>query len=246
MFVCCGLPFSLVENPFFIEFVNQLKPAYKLPSRFKLSKDFINEEVANVNVKVELELKRQNNITLGRGLKRGQFRNITTIAAKLWQDFGNGAESCSELLCQLRKYKLHESPYDSPYSKLDNPINWWSTCEDDYNHLQRLAIKLFSVTPHTASAERTFSILRWFYGQRRSRLSTTTIENLAKIHSYYVSNAKKEFNYYGKDITERETTLNCIFENAIINEGTQERRVETMNYLAEDIVQEFLAEFEDT
>ncbi|CAJ0766662.1 466_t:CDS:1, partial [Entrophospora sp. SA101] len=35
-------------------------------------------------------------------------------------------------------------------------------------------------------------------------------------------------------------------ENAIINEGTQERRVETMNYLAEDIVQEFLAEFEDT
>ncbi|CAJ0914880.1 9095_t:CDS:2 [Entrophospora sp. SA101] len=56
-----------VENPFFIEFVNQLKPAYKLPSRFKLSKDFINEEVANVNVKVELELKRQNNITLGKG-----------------------------------------------------------------------------------------------------------------------------------------------------------------------------------
>ncbi|CAJ0893604.1 316_t:CDS:1, partial [Entrophospora sp. SA101] len=55
------------ENPFFIEFVNQLKPAYKLPSRFKLSKDFINEEVANVNVKVELELKRQNNITLGKG-----------------------------------------------------------------------------------------------------------------------------------------------------------------------------------
>jgi hypothetical protein len=66
MFVCCGLPFSLVENPFFIEFVNQLKPAYKLPSRFKLTKDFINEEVANVNVKVELELKRQNNLTLGK------------------------------------------------------------------------------------------------------------------------------------------------------------------------------------
>ena len=67
--VCCGLPFSLVENPFFIEFVNQfnqLKPAYKLPSRFKLTKDFINEEVANVNVKVEFELKRQNNITLGK------------------------------------------------------------------------------------------------------------------------------------------------------------------------------------
>ena len=64
--VCCGLPFSLVENPFFIEFVNLLKPAYKLPSRFKLTKDFINEEVANVNVKVEFELKRQNNITLGK------------------------------------------------------------------------------------------------------------------------------------------------------------------------------------
>ena len=95
----------------------------------------------------------------GRGLKQEQFRNITTIAAKLWQDFDNGAESCFELLFQLRKYKLNEPPHNSPYTALDNPINWWSTCEDDCNHLQKLAIKLFSVTPHTASAERTFSIL---------------------------------------------------------------------------------------
>ncbi|CAJ0840472.1 4269_t:CDS:2 [Entrophospora sp. SA101] len=51
------------------------------------------------------------------------------------------------------------------------------------------------------------------------------------------------YNYVALTSNGKEYLLN---ENAIINEGTQERRVETMNYLAEDIVQEFLAEFEDT
>ncbi|CAJ0629455.1 12001_t:CDS:1, partial [Entrophospora sp. SA101] len=49
-----------------------------------------------------------------------------------------------------------------------------------------------------------------------------------------------------EDIVNLNDPIFDMSENAIINEGTQERRVETMNYLAEDIVQEFLAEFEDT
>ncbi|CAJ0752158.1 12578_t:CDS:2, partial [Entrophospora sp. SA101] len=88
----------------------------------------------------------------------------------------------------LRKYQnynfldkansLATSNSSNVHTKLDNPINWWSTCEDDYNHLQKLAIKLFSYT---------------------------------KIHSYYVNHANKGFNYYEKDITERDNHFNIAF-----------------------------------
>jgi hypothetical protein len=115
---------------------------------------------------------------------------------------------------------MNEIPYeDIQYTPYDTPISWWSTCEDDFDHLQKLAIRLFSVTPHTASSERLFSVLRWFYGQRRSRLATKTVENLAKIHTYYVTNAKKEFNYYGKDLSEKEVTSKCILSTMNLGEG---------------------------
>src|SRR5207249_5751021 len=33
LFVCCRIPFSIVSNPFFIDFVKSLCPAYELPNR---------------------------------------------------------------------------------------------------------------------------------------------------------------------------------------------------------------------
>ena len=49
-----------------------------------------------------------------------------------------------------------------------------------------------------------------------------------------------------EDIVNLNDPIFVTSENVIINECTQERRTETMNYVAEDIVQEFLAESEDT
>ena len=37
MFVCCGVPFVVVEHPFFIEMFKKTCPGYILPSREKLS-----------------------------------------------------------------------------------------------------------------------------------------------------------------------------------------------------------------
>ena len=49
-----------------------------------------------------------------------------------------------------------------------------------------------------------------------------------------------------EDIVNLNDPIFVTSENVIINECTQERRTETMNYVTEDIVQEFLAESEDT
>jgi hypothetical protein len=63
--VVCNLSFQIVENPYFIEYVKQLRPAYKLPSRKTLSDCLINEELGRITVKMNNLLKNSANLTLG-------------------------------------------------------------------------------------------------------------------------------------------------------------------------------------
>jgi hypothetical protein len=55
-FVCCGIPFATVENPFFLDFVKSLCPAYKSPGRNYLSTTLINSELAKVQINIEDDL----------------------------------------------------------------------------------------------------------------------------------------------------------------------------------------------
>nr|CAG8647032.1 11029_t:CDS:2 [Entrophospora candida] len=294
------------------------------------TRNFINEEVANVNVKVELELKRQNNITLAMdGWTDPAGRSIYNYVALTSNGKDHSHQGNHYLKEAIQRFEISGGGLKT-YIKTR-----WSSAWDCLNSVKRLENGLkwiVSENPTVITNGDVLSLLqqRNFFSDveilcevlkpikeavvsmqtNHANLADCFIHmcHIAKIHSYYVSNAKKEFNYYGKDITERETTLNCILstmnldeigteeenhflnshyeqdesddityldnndeneesdidilkiedivnlndpifdtsENAIINEGTQERRVETMNYLAEDIVQEFLAEFEDT
>jgi hypothetical protein len=126
-------------------------------------------------------------------------------AGNIWKDIGHSADSCKDLLAQLRKYYLHQSPYDGTYSpNIDTPYSWLMTCIDSKSNLKTLALKLFSITPNSAGCERIFSSLGWFYGKRRHRLSTNKLESIAKIHRYYLTQAKKELPYVGKNYSEDE------------------------------------------
>ena len=59
------------------------------------------------------------------------------------------------------------------------------SCEDQPPYAKQLALKIFAVTPHSASCERMFSVLGWLYGKRRTFLDTSTIESIAKIWHFY-------------------------------------------------------------
>jgi hypothetical protein len=72
-------------------------------------------------------------------------------------------------------------------------------------------LKLLGIVPHSANCERIFSVLRWFYGQRRTKLSANRIAMMAKIHSYYISNAKNQLQYYGNLLSENEIQDQVIF-----------------------------------
>ena len=64
-FVCCGVPFRVVESPFFIELLKELNSAYNLPSRDILTNRLLESELGYVNSKVSKELDSAENLTIG-------------------------------------------------------------------------------------------------------------------------------------------------------------------------------------
>jgi len=64
-FVCCGIPFSTVESPFFIDLVKNLCAGYQLPDRRTFSNTWLDNETARVVFEVEEILKKQENLSLG-------------------------------------------------------------------------------------------------------------------------------------------------------------------------------------
>ena len=104
------------------------------------------------------------------------------------------------MITQLRLYKEQErivngkpNPYVAPYTiGSDTPLMWWNTCEVKPNNLQRLAIKLFSITPSSAACERMFSPLGWFYGKCQTQLGMDQLEGLGKIYRFNLSNTAEQ------------------------------------------------------
>ena len=64
-FVCYGVPFRVVESPFFIDLLKELNSAYNLPSRDILSNRLLESELGYVNSKISIELDSTNNLTIG-------------------------------------------------------------------------------------------------------------------------------------------------------------------------------------
>ncbi|CAB4404603.1 unnamed protein product [Rhizophagus irregularis] len=63
-FVVCGIPWHVIENPFFIEFLKTLRSEYTSPSKELLSGKLLSQETAVVNIRVIKELKNTANLTL--------------------------------------------------------------------------------------------------------------------------------------------------------------------------------------
>jgi hypothetical protein len=67
-FVCCGLSWHLIEHPFFIELLKQLRLNYNPPDRKTLAESFLTQEVVQVNVKLYRLLDNESNLTLGKSV----------------------------------------------------------------------------------------------------------------------------------------------------------------------------------
>ncbi|CAG8829859.1 23899_t:CDS:1, partial [Cetraspora pellucida] len=63
-FICCGIPFSVVGHPYFIDFIKSLCYGYIPPNRLTLSTTILNQEISTVLIKINKELEYENNLTL--------------------------------------------------------------------------------------------------------------------------------------------------------------------------------------
>src|SRR5437764_7936960 len=65
LFVCYRIPFSIVSNPFFINFVKSLCPAYELPNCVTFAGSWVNQELVTVTTIIYNKAQSSINITLG-------------------------------------------------------------------------------------------------------------------------------------------------------------------------------------
>ena len=62
----CNIPFSVIENSYFVDLIKTLQPGYDPPSRQILSGILLQAEVARVNVRITNELDNESNFTIGK------------------------------------------------------------------------------------------------------------------------------------------------------------------------------------
>ncbi|CAG8732030.1 4321_t:CDS:2, partial [Cetraspora pellucida] len=74
--------------------------------------------------------------------------------------------------------------------------------------LQALALRLFAITPHSASCKHSFLILGWFYNQRHTNLTAERAEGMCKLYTFYITNTKQELPCYAVDIPENLLQIN--------------------------------------
>lgn len=71
-FICCGIPWAVIDNPFFRDLLTALEPGYIPPSRKTLSERILNEEAAKIDIRTQNHLKKAENLTLS------MYKNIIT------------------------------------------------------------------------------------------------------------------------------------------------------------------------
>jgi hypothetical protein len=63
-FVCCGIPFEVIKNPFFLELLKVLQPLYNPPTRQRISGTLLEYESGRIESKIKHKLDRGENYTL--------------------------------------------------------------------------------------------------------------------------------------------------------------------------------------
>src|ERR1044071_2231317 len=111
----------------------------------------------------------------------------------------------AQMVGQMANFKCEEGCFSTKYSlSYAKPWIWWQMVDDSNGYLKSLAIKLFSITPHNVTCERTFSVLGFLYRRRRQSLSLNTVEMMAKIWYYLLLNMKDELNHFMSETTKAE------------------------------------------
>ncbi|XP_050121243.1 uncharacterized protein LOC126598911 [Malus sylvestris] len=101
---------------------------------------------------------------------------------------------------EMSKYKKREGGFGRHLAEIgcikndDNydPVSWWSTYGNRVPNLQRIAIKILSLTTSSSGCERNWSTFEGIHTKKRNRLDTTMLNNLVYVQSNAKIMTKKE------------------------------------------------------
>ncbi|CAG8747982.1 3430_t:CDS:2 [Cetraspora pellucida] len=79
-FIMCGIPFKVIDSPFMIELLKELRPAYSPSSRKILSGNLLDQEIAYINQKLDQQLENSKNLTLEEIMHLNTFNNENIVA----------------------------------------------------------------------------------------------------------------------------------------------------------------------
>lgn len=65
-FVMCNIPFSTIENSWFVDLIKTLQPGYDPPTRKVLGGSLLEAKTSRVNIRITNELNSDNNFTIGK------------------------------------------------------------------------------------------------------------------------------------------------------------------------------------
>ena len=88
--------------------------------------------------------------------------------------------------------------------------------------LSNIALRLFSIIPHSVMPERSFSILDWHHTKRQNRLNSFTLDAIAKIQTFY--KAELNNNDETMDVGHIEEMLELVDEVRQSNDAADESR----------------------
>jgi hypothetical protein len=115
----------------------------------------------------------------------------------------------ARMIAQMANFKCNDGHYSSKNTSSSylKPKVWWNMVDDPDDYLKSLLLKLFSITLHSVASERAFLMLGFLYEKRRQRLSLSTIEMIAKIRFFLLSNSSNELNHLREGVSETELKM---------------------------------------
>ncbi|XP_070682491.1 uncharacterized protein [Malus domestica] len=110
---------------------------------------------------------------------------------------------------EMHKYRVKEGGFGRHLAELGcvendenyNPVAWWYNYGNGVPHLQRMAIKILSLTTSSSGCERNWSSFEGIHIKKRNRLDTTRLNNLVYVQfNARIMNKKKRENEKKVDI----------------------------------------------
>ncbi|GBC51846.2 ribonuclease H-like domain-containing protein [Rhizophagus irregularis DAOM 181602=DAOM 197198] len=94
----CNIPFSIIENPWFIDLIKTLQPGYDPPSRQVLSGTLLESETFHVNICIMNELSANNNFTITMDDKVKYIVRCANILSKYFKNSTLGSSWFNEAI----------------------------------------------------------------------------------------------------------------------------------------------------